>query len=120
MIVTEDEIKAQVKLFQKRLRELMDDAGLNSYELAKAAGVTQKKIDLILTRDSFPEIESLIPICIVLGVKLRDLFSYDAEKKVDYTLQITPKDIALLEIRHGLTSGKRACLQAYAEGLRDG
>ena len=120
MYVSDDEIVKEVEMFQARLRKFMDDAGYNNYELAKALGTRQQKIDRIFQRKSFPEVETLIPISKLLGIRVRDLLDYDTEAAVDYDIQITPDEVALLKIRQNLERSKRLRLLSYAEGLRDG
>jgi hypothetical protein len=120
MVVTEEEVLEQVRAFQKRLRDMLDDAGYNDYRLSKALGKPQTNVARLFDKDSFPEVETLIPIAKLLGVRVMDLFAYDTENCVDYGIQIIPGDIKICEIRHELEYEQRRRLLAYAEGLRDG
>ncbi len=65
-----------------RLRALREKAEMTQVQLAKLSGVPQQTISMIESGDrKNPGIETLYPICKVLGCSLDDMCTQDDEEK---------------------------------------
>lgn len=54
--------------FGERIRNLREDADLNQSQLAKAVGMTQRKISYIECGRNEPSIEDIVALCLYFGV----------------------------------------------------
>lgn len=60
-----------------RLRQLMDEKGLNDYRLAKAAGLHQSTISKPFKNNTIPTVPILEAICKALNITMSQFFAED-------------------------------------------
>ena len=65
-----------------RLKQLMEDRGMNVYALAKASGVSWQTVKNIFTLTSNPSVGTLQKICRGLGVTLSQFFATEEDGNI--------------------------------------
>lgn len=65
-----------------RLKQLMDERGMNVYALAQASGVSWQTVKNIFTLTSNPSVGTLQKICRGLGVTLSQFFATEEDGNI--------------------------------------
>lgn len=91
----------------ERIKQRMNELGINSRDLAKRSGISESGISRILSGEIDPRIKTFTKIADALRVDYVYLMGYEPEKK--------PAQIDL----NGLTPSNQARLLAYYQALID-
>lgn len=94
-----------------RIKYLRDERNLNNYKLSKASGISMSALSHMFSKQTIPNVTTLIKLCDGMGITLDDLFEYD---KTD-GMYLTREKNQLLKFWDKLESAERRELLYYLQ-----
>jgi len=96
----------------ERLKELMDERGLNMHALSKKAGVSWNTIKNFYDRRTKPTITTISMLCDGLGITLAQFFDVEGE-----TVHLTAEQQYVIDCWSALTDKEKEAMKVVLEAV---
>lgn len=96
----------------ERLKELMDERGLNMHALSKKAGVSWNTIKNFYDRRTKPTITTISMLCDGLGITLAQFFDVEGE-----TVHLTAEQQYVIDCWGALTDKEKEAMKVMLEAV---
>ena len=98
----------------ERLKELMDERGLNMHSLAKKSGLSWNTIKNFYARKTKPTVTTISMLCDGLGITLAQFFDVEGE-----TVHLTAEQQHVINRWNAMSDEKRKVFSALLDMLSD-
>lgn len=99
----------------ERLKELMDERGLNMHSLAKKSGLSWNTIKNFYSRKTKPTVTTISMLCDGLGITLAQFFDVDGE-----TVHLTAEQQRVINRWDALTDREKEVIDGMMDIALDG
>ncbi len=94
----------------KRIRELMEKNGYNTYRLAKQSGISLSTLSSMFENNTEPRIETLEKICSACNISIAQFFERSSR-------DLSPEQSRVLDVYDSLSSKDREMALSYMRFL---
>lgn len=94
----------------KRIRELMEKNGYNTYRLAKQSGISLSTLSSMFENNTEPRIETLEKICSACNISIAQFFERSSR-------DLSPEQSRVLDVYDSLSSKDREMALSYMNFL---